>query len=41
MSCELPPEVLEYLELVESGPWRVCEEQAALAKLSWTSRPAC
>ena len=33
MSCELPPEVLEYLELVESGPWRVCEEQAALAKL--------
>lgn len=33
MSCELPREVLEYLELVERGPWRVCEEQKALAKL--------
>lgn len=33
MSCNIPPEILEYLELVESGPWRVCEEQKALAKL--------
>lgn len=31
-SCSLPPEILEYLELVESGPWRVCEEQKALAR---------
>jgi len=31
--CNIPPEILEYLELVESGPWRVCEEQKALAKL--------
>lgn len=29
--CNIPPEVLEYLELVESGPWRVCDEQKALA----------
>lgn len=33
MSCNIPPEILEYLELVGSGPWRVCEEQKALAKL--------
>lgn len=32
-NCNIPPEILEYLELVESGPWRVCEEQKALAKL--------
>ena len=32
-TCNIPPEILEYLELVESGPWRVCEEQKALAKL--------
>lgn len=32
-SCNIPPEILEYLELVESGPRRVCEEQSALAKL--------
>lgn len=32
-SCELPPEVTEYLELVEAGPYRVCEEQRALARL--------
>lgn len=29
--CSIPLEVLEYLELVESGPWRVCDEQKALA----------
>lgn len=29
--CNIPSEVLEYLELVESGPWRVCDEQKALA----------
>lgn len=29
--CNIPPEVLEYLELVESEPWRVCDEQKALA----------
>lgn len=28
----MPPEVLEYLELVESAPYRVCDEQKALAK---------
>lgn len=33
MSCKaLPPEISEYLELVESGPWRVCPEQKALAE---------
>ena len=31
--CEIPQEILEYLELVESGPWSVCEEQKALVKL--------
>lgn len=33
MNSKLPPEITEYLELVESGPWRVCGEQKALAKL--------
>ena len=28
----IPPEVEEYLRLVESGPWRVCDEQRALAR---------
>lgn len=32
-TSNIPIEILEYLELVESGPWRVCEEQKALAKL--------
>lgn len=32
-NCNIPPEILDYLELVESGPWRVCDEQKALAKL--------
>lgn len=33
MTCKaLPPEISEYLELVESGPWRVCPEQKALAE---------
>ena len=31
MSCEIPAPVLEYLELVERGPHRVCREQTALA----------
>ena len=31
MSCDLPPEVLEYLELVEGGKVRACKEQIALA----------
>ena len=31
MSCNLPPELLPYIELVESGTYRVCEEQKALA----------
>lgn len=31
MPCSIPPEVREYLELVENGPWRVCDEQKALA----------
>ena len=31
MSCEIPPEVLEYLELVEGGKVRACKEQTALA----------
>ena len=29
--CKLVPEVLEYLELVETGPYRACPEQNALA----------
>ena len=33
MSCEIPAEVLEYLELVESGSPRACPEQHALAAL--------
>ena len=31
MSSNIPPEVLRYLELVESGTPRSCEEQIALA----------
>lgn len=31
MSCKLPAEVKDYLELVESGPYRTCKEQHALA----------
>ena len=31
MSCELPKEVLEYLQQVESGKPRACKEQIALA----------
>ncbi len=31
MNCELPSEVLEYLEQVESGASKACREQAALA----------
>ena len=30
MSCKIPPEVLEYIELVESGEYRCCPEQHAL-----------
>lgn len=30
MSCNIPPEVLEYIELVESGQYRACPEQHAL-----------
>lgn len=30
--CNIPSEIRDYLELVESGPWRVCEEQKALAR---------
>lgn len=33
MSCELPPEISDYLRQVESGPWRVCKEQVQLAAL--------
>ena len=33
MSCELPPEVLDYLELVEGDKVRSCKEQRALAAL--------
>ena len=32
MSCNLPPEVLEYIELVESDSPRACPEQHALAQ---------
>lgn len=31
MTCKMPPEILEYIELVENGPHRVCPEQHALA----------
>lgn len=31
MTCKIPPEVLEYIEQVESGPYRTCREQKALA----------
>lgn len=30
-TCKLVPEVREYIELVEDGPYRVCPEQLALA----------
>lgn len=33
MSCEIPAEVLEYVELVESGQPRACPEQHALVAL--------
>lgn len=33
MSCKLPAEITDYLELVEHGPWAVCDEQKALARL--------
>ena len=33
MSCELPREVLEYIELVESDTPRACPEQHALVQL--------
>lgn len=33
MNCEIPAEVLEYIELVESGQPRACPEQHALAAL--------
>lgn len=33
MSCSIPDPVLEYIELVESGKYRTCPEQQALAKL--------
>ena len=33
MSCKIPPEVLEYIELVESGNPRACKEQHALVAL--------
>lgn len=33
MSCRLPPEIEGYLEQVEAGKWRVCEEQKAMAAL--------
>ncbi|MBM6976957.1 hypothetical protein [Intestinimonas butyriciproducens] len=33
MSCEIPAEVLEYIELVESGQPRACLEQHALVAL--------
>ena len=31
MTCKIPPEVLEYIEQVESGPYRTCREQKVLA----------
>ena len=31
MSCEIPAEILEYIQLVESGVHRTCREQQALA----------
>lgn len=33
MSCKLPPEIEKYLVQVESGKWKVCEEQKAMAAL--------
>ena len=33
MTCKIPPEVLEYIELVESGSPRACPEQHALVAL--------
>ena len=33
MSCKIPAEVNDYLELVETGKYRVCKEQQALAAL--------
>lgn len=30
MTCKIPPEILEYIELVENGPYRACPEQHAL-----------
>ena len=33
MSCEIPPEVLEYIQLVESDKLRACPEQHALVAL--------
>lgn len=33
ISCSIPPEVEAYLELVEHGPWRACDEQHALVRL--------
>lgn len=33
MSCDLPPEIEDYLRQVENGKWRVCEEQKAMAAL--------
>ena len=32
MSCPIPAEVLEYIELVESGQYRACKEQKALVQ---------
>lgn len=31
LSCNIPNEILDYLEQVEHGPWRVCDWQKALA----------
>ncbi len=31
MTCKMPQEVLDYIELVENGPYRACPEQHALA----------
>lgn len=33
MSCKLPPEILDYLEHVEDGKYRVCKEQTDMARL--------